>query len=103
MSEACNNPTCGQQRDGVCIALITHLCAAHKPDPNESPSSPRTSGSPTASRSDSCIEGTGTQLAPVLRPEVGASSQGGASGCEDDCETCEFINACPDQKLISRP
>ena len=71
--------------NGYCYLLIddcTELyckkdwetCAyfGHKPDPNESPSSPRTSGSPTGSRSDSAIEGTGTQLAPVLRPDCGA-------------------------------
>jgi len=55
-----------------------NLCPAHKPDPNESPSSPRMSGSPTGSRSDSPIEGTDSQLAPVLRPAVGAASEGGA-------------------------
>jgi hypothetical protein len=54
---------------------------AHKPKPNESTSSPRTSGSPTASRSDSPVEVTAVQLAPVLRPEVVAASEGGDCQC----------------------
>ena len=37
------------------------------PEPNESPSSPRTRGSSTAKRAKE-LEGTGSQLAPVLRP-----------------------------------
>jgi hypothetical protein len=51
-------------------------CQAHKPEPNESVSPSRTSGSPTASRSDS-VEAAASQLAPVLRPASGAASEGG--------------------------
>ena len=44
---------------------------AQFPEPDEAAESARTSGSPTATRSDS-VGTTALQLAPVLRPAVGA-------------------------------
>ena len=52
---------------GKCIEQV------HNTEPDEAAESARTSGSPTASRSDSVIEGT-VQLAPVLRPDSGAAN-----------------------------
>ena len=75
MSDKCNNIHCEYNSWRFCqVSNEAEECEAHKPYPNESPSSPRTSGSPTASRADS-VEGTASQLAPVLRPAVGAASE----------------------------
>ena len=72
MSGDAYNDYCSKCRDWHGIGYDCQYGKAHKPAPNESPSSPRTSGSPTGSRSDS-VEGTAVQLAPVLRPAVGAA------------------------------
>ena len=58
---------------GPCETCIKRFdCKIHEQALNESVSSSRTSGSPTASRADS-VEATASQLAPVLRPEVVAA------------------------------
>lgn len=55
MSEECHNATCGQQKDGVCICLITHVCAAHKPEPDEA-AAERTMGKTLMKKSKRKIE-----------------------------------------------
>lgn len=69
MSVECKKLACKKYKyPGECTSLSgCTYSEAHEPAPNESPSSPQTSGSPTAARSDS-VEGTASQLAPVLRP-----------------------------------
>ena len=69
MNEKCEYDFCAQNKDGICEEVTcTGNVKVHKPEPNESPSSPQTRGSLPASQADSAFEGTGTQLAPVLRP-----------------------------------
>jgi len=72
----------------------------HKPEPNESPSSPRTRGSLPASQADSAFEGTGTQLAPVLCPPDPPrydKPSGDPEGCLSvDCDDCEDRKLCDD-------
>ena len=72
---------------------------AHKPDPNESPSSPRTIGSLPASTGHISVEGTGTQLAPFsARTEPLLSDKPGGvctipGGCPTsmaDCQYCDY-------------
>jgi len=62
-------------------------CPAHKPEPDEAAESARTSGSPTAARSDSCGT-TAVQLAPVLRPDVGADFTAAFHRHLDECSQC---------------
>jgi len=69
MNEKCEYDFCAQNKDGICEEVTcTGNVKVHKPEPNESPSSPRTRGSLPASQADSAFEGTGSQLAPVLCP-----------------------------------
>ena len=92
---------CGAEFPGHCEYYFSGVCKINgscsekvfRPEPNESPSSPRTSGSLPASQADSAFEGTGSQLSPVLRPAVGAASESEpndfSDGSEDDNETCD--------------
>jgi hypothetical protein len=76
MSGECKGP-CNVKRRLLCEDYHPDCPAivAHKPEPDEAAESARTSGSPTASRSGS-VGTTAPQLAPVLRPAVGAASEG---------------------------
>jgi len=69
MDGDCYNRRCwGNNNDRIYCSVTTCDARVHKPEPNGSPSSPRTRGSLPASQADSAFEGTGTQLAPVLCP-----------------------------------
>jgi hypothetical protein len=94
MSAYCRDTTPNYHCDD-CDTRADELCPHAHSGPNESPSSPRTSGSPTGSRSDSAIEGTGTQLASVLRPDSVAGhehewwiTEPGYGWADVECETC---------------
>ena len=102
MNEKCEYDFCAQNKDGICEEVTcTGNVKVHKPEPNESPSSPRTSGSPTATRSDSPVEGTAVQLAPVIRPAVGAASEGGEPSA-DWCWRCKSYHTLDTPCLMPR-
>ena len=68
MNVLCKNGSkCSHQTQYGCKSPYPCVWQVHKPAANESVSSSRTSGSPTAERADS-VEATASQLAPVLRP-----------------------------------
>ena len=68
MSGFCGYGKCDLNDNYSCVINPIYCpYRAHKPEPNESVSPSRTSGSPTALRADS-VEATASQLAPVLRP-----------------------------------
>ena len=107
MNEKCEYDFCAQNKDGICEEVTcTGNVKVHKPEPNESPSSPRTRGSLPASQADSAFEGTGSQLAPVLCPPdpLLSDKPGGDHDCPakpcDECMEC-FSN--DDLFLQSRP
>ena len=73
MNVKCKNRFEGCEHDSSEGCTYSGKCIdhVHNTEPDEAAESARTSGSPTASRSDS-VGTTALQLAPVLRPAVGA-------------------------------
>ena len=86
--------SCGCEANGDNVA---NYCPIHGAPmlalPTGAARTARAGGSPTASRSEPDRD-VGSQLASVLRPAVGAASEGGEPICTDDCDTCDFYVAC---------
>lgn len=89
MSGYCDYTGCEHNLNGKANALFCKACSAHKPDPNESVSSARTTGSPAASSPES-IGTTGVQLAYSLGS--------GAACIENSDGVCPYCGATLDGK-----
>ncbi len=95
MSGTCKSETCHANNGGECMNVVHCDNFAHKPEPNESPSSPRTSGSLPASQADSAFRGDRFSTRPHSLPADWNHNPCGA------CTLCEIMEQDRDIALLA--